>query len=300
MFNPFNRSALFAQSVEVQPASMSDRATLFDLTEHSHRAHFNLDWWTFDNWLYPDRPSDAIWLARCQGQPVGLLLAPYDAAPSVWARALAVANGWPAEPILTALLAGAQPALRSAGAEILVTLAHPDWLTSVLPRLNFSTVESVVTYRKSDRALPAPARWGGALIRAAAAGDVPAIVANDRAAFPPLWWHSPDAIDHILRTVSHFVVAEIDGRVVGHAFTDVYGGQGHLIRLVVHPQYQRRGIGEQLLIDALEYQLRADAYPFTLNTQRTNLPSQALYRRYGYREVGRPVAVMGRALDAAL
>jgi hypothetical protein len=45
--------------------------------------------------------------------------------------------------------------------------------------------------------------------------SVPAITPNDRAAFEPLWWHSENSIEHIRRTVAHFVVAQIDDRVVG-------------------------------------------------------------------------------------
>ncbi len=294
-----NRLPLDPNALDVQPALAADRPVLIDLTEHSYRAHFNLDWWAFDNWLYSDRPSEAIWLARYQRQPVGVLLAPYDDAPVAWLRALAVANNWPAEPIVTALLTAAEAALRRRGARQLAVLAHPDWLGRTMPRLGFAAEAEVVTFRKSDRALPAPARAGAAVIRDATFDDVPAITANDHAAFQPLWWHSAASIDHILRTVPHFVVAEIDRQVVGHAFTDVYGGQGHLIRLAVHPQYQQHGIGEQLLIESLIYQLRADAYPYTLNTQRDNAPSQALYHRYGYREVGRPVTVMSHPLDGA-
>ena len=85
--------------------------------------------------------------------------------------------------------------------------------------------------------------------------------------------------------------------MVGHAFSDLYGGQGHLIRLVVHPAYQRLGIGEQLLLDSLRYQIEWGAYPITLNTQSDNTASQALYRRYGFQPTGRPVAVMQRWLS---
>ncbi|MBI5565675.1 MAG: GNAT family N-acetyltransferase [Chloroflexi bacterium] len=297
MFSPFNRSSLTAGALQVRPAVMADRATIYDLTEHSHRVHFNLDWWTFDNWLYSDRPSDAIWLAFDQAELVGMLVAPYDDAPVVWLRSIAVANGYPAEPVLTALLRPVLPVLSAQSVQSVTALAHPEWLANVLPRVKFARATEIVTFRKSDRALPPPARLGHALIREAMLADVPAIAFNDRAAFEPLWWHSENSIEHIRRTVAHFVVAQIDDRIVGHAFSDVYGGQGHLIRLVIHPDFQGHGLGEQLLIESLKYQLSLDAYPFTLNTQADNQSSQTLYTRYGYRLVGRPVQVMRRVMS---
>jgi [ribosomal protein S18]-alanine N-acetyltransferase len=294
MFSPFNRSALTAEALYVRPARLADRAAIYDLTEHQHRVHFNLDWWSFDNWLYADRPSDAIWLAFDQAQLAGLLLAPYDDAPVTWLRSIALANGYPAEPVMTALLRHALPALHAREVHAVTALAHPEWMANLLPRVKFARLTEIITFRKSDRALPAPSRSGEAIIRAATPADAPAITANDRAAFEPVWWHSTATVGHILRAVGHFVVAQIDDRVVGHAFSDVYGGQGHLIRLVTHPDFQGRGIGEQLLVESLTYQLSLDAYPFTLNTQADNLLSQALYRRYGYRLAGWPVQVMKR------
>ena len=171
-------------------------------------------------------------------------------------------------------------------------LAHPEWVSDLTHRLNFDRYNEIVTLRKSDRALPEIVRPPQASLRPAVFADVPALVLNDQAAFDTVWWHSETSMLHVLKTVSHFIVAAIGDRVVGHAFSDVYGGQGHLIRLVVHPAYQRLGIGEQLLAESLRYQIERSAYPLTLNTQADNGASQALYRRYGFQAAGRPVRVM--------
>ncbi len=295
----WNRAPLTAETIEVRSALLADQAAIHHFTENSHRVHFNLDWWTFDNWLYPDRPSDAIWLAHHQGDLIGLLLAPDDQAPIVWLRALAVGNHYPADPIFAALLARARSDLRVYGAERLSVLAHPDWVGDLVRRHNFIPRNEIVTFRKSDRILPDILHPSAACLRPARQEDIPALVATEHLAFEPSWWHSAASIAHILKTVSHFVVAEIDDRVVGHAFSDVYGGQAHLIRLVVHPDFQRRGIGEQLLAASLRFQIEADAYPFTLNTQIDNGTSQSLYRRYGYQLIGWPVQVMQRTILAS-
>jgi ribosomal-protein-alanine N-acetyltransferase len=295
-----NRIRLSADEIDVRPALDSDRSILNQLTERSRRVHFNLEWWTFDRWLYPDRASDAIWLAHHHAQPIGLLLAPTDQSPVAWLRASAIADEYQAGPIFAALLERAITQLHSLAVEKIVSLAYPDWLAQLLPDADFKPLTEVITFRKNDRTLPrladrpAPA----ASIRRAAWPDVEAITANDRAAFDPVWWHSAQAIAHILKMVPHFIVAEVAGRVVGHAFSDLYGGQGHLIRLAVHPDYQRQGIGQQLLIETLQFLIASGAYPLTVNTQIDNLPSQALYRRHGYRAANQPVRVLQRSLNA--
>jgi [ribosomal protein S18]-alanine N-acetyltransferase len=291
-----NRAALTVDAIAVRPAQLADRVTIQHLTENHHRVHFNLDWWSFEQWLHDDRPSEAIWVAFDERELIGLLAAPYEQSPVVWLRAMAVANGYSALPVITALLAHARPAWLACGAERVAVLAHPAWVGDVTQRVNFTRYNSIVTMRKSDRVVPDLAR-SPAHIRPARPDDIPAIAANDRASFDAVWQHSAASLAHILKSVSHFVVAELDGRVVGHAFSDIYGGHGHLIRLVVNPAYQRRGIGEQLLRESLLYQNALDAYPFTLNTQIDNAPSQALYRRYGYQLSGEPVRVMHCALS---
>ena len=287
-----NRAPLAVDAIAVRPAQLADRAAIHRLTENKQRVHFNLDWWSFDQWLPADRPSEAIWLAFDHQELVGLLAAPYEQSPVVWLRSSAIANGYPAAPVFAALLAHARSAWLACGAEQVAVLAHPEWLRDLTQRLNFTLYNEIMTMHKSSRGMPGFVRTLAANIRPARPDDIPAIAGNDRAAFESLWQHSAASLAHILKTVAHFVVAEIDNQVVGHAFSDVYDGRGHLIRLVVHPACQRRGIGEQLLRESLLYQNELGAYPLTLNTQIDNIASQMLYRRYGYQVAGQPVQVM--------
>ncbi len=293
----WNRAALTVDAIAVRPAELADRVAIHRLTESQHRVHFNLDWWSFDQWLHDDRPSEAIWLAFDQQELVGLLAAPYEQSPVVWLRAMAIANGYSAAPVFTALMARARTALLARGAKQVAVLAHPAWVSDLTLRANFTRYNEIVTMRKSDRIVPGLARLPAARIRPARPEDIPVIAANDRASFDAVWQHSAASLAHIFKSVSHFVVAENDERVVGHAFSDIYDGHGHLIRLVVDPAHQRRGIGEQLLRESLLYQNAMGAYPLTLNTQIDNASSQALYRRYGYELTGEPVRVMQLALS---
>ncbi len=292
-----NRASLTIDAIAVRPAQLADRAAIHRLTENNHRVHFNLDWWSFDQWLHGDRPSEAIWLAFDHQELIGLLAAPYEQSPVVWLRAMAIANGYSAAPVFTALLAHAQSALLAQGVERVTVLTHPSWVGDLAQRLNFTLYNEIVTMRKSDRVIPGLTQSPVATLRPAQPRDVSAIADNDHAAFDTVWWHSAASLAHILKSVSHFVVAEIEGRVVGHAISDVYGEHGHLIRLVVHPACQRRGVGEQLLRESLLYQFEVGAYPLTLNTQIDNTASQRLYRRYGYQFAGQPVRVMQRVLS---
>lgn len=60
----------------------------------------------------------------------------------------------------------------------------------------------------------------------------------------------------------------------------------HIINLAVHPDYRHRGIGELLLISAIELSVKLKAILITLEVRVSNLTAQALYSKYGFSERG--------------
>ncbi len=62
-----------------------------------------------------------------------------------------------------------------------------------------------------------------------------------------------DTIEDIRRAISEsmsmFLVAEMDGRIVGSVIGGFDGWRGNIYRLAVHPEYQRRGIARRLVSD---------------------------------------------------
>ena len=281
-------------SLDVRPATKADRGALARLTEHSRRTHFHLDWWSIDDWLA--EASSNAWVAVAGNPIAGAVIVPANELPVAWVRLVAIADGYDARTVLDALFAAALPPLHAVGTGSLACLAYPDWLTDYLPVLDFAPFTDVTHFRKEDNSIPeqgSPAPT----VRQATPGDLSSVLVNDRVAFDSIWWHTLDSLARILGDAAHFIVAELDGRIVGHAFSDVYVGRGHLIRLAVHPDYQRRGIGTRLLAEELTHLLAAGAYPVTLNTQADNFTSQTLYRRFGFAPTGESTTVMLRQID---
>ncbi len=292
----FARRRSAPDSFDLRLATPADRAALTRLTERARRTHFHLDWWSLDDWIAES--SSNAWIASTGRDIAGALIAPSQDAPVAWVRLVAVDDDTDTRAVLSALLPAAIASLRSSGVESLACLAYPDWLAEQLPDLGFVPFTDVTHFRKDDRSI-AEQGSTGVRVRLAHPDDLPTVLANDRAAFDPIWWHSRDSLARILRDAAHFVVAELDGRVVGHAFSDLYGGRGHLIRLAVHPAYQERGIGTRLLAEALTYLLAAGASPITLNTQADNYASQSLYRRFGFMPTGESTTVVIRMVNEA-
>lgn len=288
----FARRPAAPDSFDVRPAASADRAELTRLTERSRQAHFHLDWWSIDDWI-SESPNDASVIAVSRGRIAGALIAPPQDAPIAWVRLVAVADDYDANGVIDTMLSSVLDTLRASGVESLACLAHPRWLANLLPHFAFKPFIDVTNFVKEDRAIP-DAGSPGVVVRSAVPADLPAVLANDLAAFDPIWWHSLGSLERILRDVAHFIVAEVDGRIVGHAFSDLYGRQGHLVRLAVHPSAQGRGIGTRLLAESLTHLLSVGAWPLTLNTQADNYASQSLYRRFGYAPTGDSTTVMMR------
>jgi len=74
--------------------------------------------------------------------------------------------------------------------------------------------------------------------------------------------------------------------VVGFAGLRVILGEAHLVSIATRDEYRGQGIGERLLISVIELATQLNASTITLEARVSNEVAQALYRKYGFREVG--------------
>lgn len=75
--------------------------------------------------------------------------------------------------------------------------------------------------------------------------------------------------------------------MVGYCGFWIAAQEAHISTIAVDPKYRERGIGQLLLITAIEKALKLDATLMSLEVRVTNLVAQNLYRKYGFKVVGR-------------
>ncbi len=63
-------------------------------------------------------------------------------------------------------------------------------------------------------------------------------------------------------------------------------GQGHIVTIAVRESHRRRGIGEWMLIAALNLATEEEQETVTLEYRRSNVAARSLYAKYGFVEVG--------------
>jgi ribosomal-protein-alanine N-acetyltransferase len=281
--------SLYSHSTDlsVRPVHGDDLAQLRRLIETSRRAHLSLDWRALDDWV----GNPAFLVVRSSGRIVGFGMGVRDASPVAWLRALVVEDGLGAGALLGTILPPMLDALRVQGAPALVCLAWAEWLSDTLSGHGFAPMARVLTLRKNDAIVPDCPLAEGVWVREAQPADLDAMAVVDHAAFEAEWWYGHNTFLRMLHHPARFVVAELNGELVGYAFGDTLGWQAHVTRLAVHPAVQRRGVGAQLLVDLVTHFGGQGVEAFTVNTQTYNEASLRLYCRFGFAPVGDPVTV---------
>ncbi len=126
-------------------------------------------------------------------------------------------------------------------------------------------------------------------IRPATAADLDAVVELEQTCLGADAWSRglvEQGIAAALPTVS-YLVAEVDGVVVGHAVASAAGDDAELQRIAVDPAYRRRGLAGELLA-AVEQRAAADgATRLLLEVREDNTTAAAFYESRGFVEVGR-------------
>lgn len=83
-----------------------------------------------------------------------------------------------------------------------------------------------------------------------------------------------------------FLVAELEGKIVGYVVASVRGKEGHVISIAVHPDQRRKGIGEGLLKAVLKILLERMVSSIILEVRRSNKAAISLYEKMGFRIEG--------------
>ena len=128
------------------------------------------------------------------------------------------------------------------------------------------------------------------MIRKAALTDVRAIFAIEKESFPTAWsrW---TFLAELTQPISYFLVIgpapPEPWKVWGYIVFWVAAEEMHLLNLAVRPDRRRRGIARDLLSEALERSRNLGATVAWLEVRPSNAAARALYKSFGFKEVGR-------------
>jgi [ribosomal protein S18]-alanine N-acetyltransferase len=158
---------------------------------------------------------------------------------------------------------------------------HNDWLRDVLLPREFVPYRLLYSYDKFDYSVPTKGN-AQVRVRPVERGDIPALLAIEEACFEDFWRYDALSFEDIAATHPYFVVAELNGKVVGYQFNALEGEFGYLVRIAVHPSVSGQGIGARLMSEAIDFFKKAKVLRIMLNTQDDNTHAHRLYEWFGF------------------
>lgn len=115
--------------------------------------------------------------------------------------------------------------------------------------------------------------------------DVPFVCEIEEATFS-MPWKADDFIDMIRRDNLTYLVAELDGTIIGGAgFRNVLG-DGEITNVAIKSAFRGRGYGKILVRELLKKGREMGADEFTLEVRVSNTPAIKLYESLGFKSEG--------------
>lgn len=117
------------------------------------------------------------------------------------------------------------------------------------------------------------------------ADDVAAIMAIEQRIYP-FPWTAGNFTDSLAAGYSAWVCSA-DGALAGYAVMMLVLDEAHLLNISIAAEHQRCGLGSALLEQLFAVAKAAGAARMFLDVRPSNESGCALYRRYGFAEIGR-------------
>ncbi len=89
-----------------------------------------------------------------------------------------------------------------------------------------------------------------------------------------------------LRSSRYYVVARVEGSVVGYAGLMISLDEAHVTTIAVDPAWQQHRIGSRLMINLTRAALARGARHMTLEVRVSNTAAQHMYHRFGFETEG--------------
>lgn len=283
MVNPLNKTLSISGCHSIRAATAEDQTRLAYLVHFNAYVHRHLDYRPPLEWIgsYP------FSILEERGEALAALACPPDPPRVAWLRLFAVAYHTPYKEAWQALWPQVLQELRH-DPHIVWAAAIPlhDWFEDLLTQSSFKCTHSIVMLNWEKQPLPPAKTHPSLVIRPMTLDDVPTVQIIDTAAFVPIWQNSASCLEFAYRQAAVASVAEIDHQLVGYQISTPTQLGGHLARLAILPHLQGQGIGYMLLHDLLDQFQRRGARQVTVNTQKENQASLALYQKLGFKLTG--------------
>ncbi len=118
--------------------------------------------------------------------------------------------------------------------------------------------------------------------------DLPAIVEIDHMSFSLPWPEGSFRYEVMQNRAARCLVAETEeNKIAAMIVSWIIIDELHIATFATHPDFRRQGIGSRLLAEALEDGRLRGTVRAMLEVRESNIPAQAMYRKFGFEVTGR-------------
>ena len=100
-------------------------------------------------------------------------------------------------------------------------------------------------------------------------------------------WSEKSVASEVTNPLALWLVAVEADAVVGYIGSQTCCDESEMMNVAVHPDYRRKGIGEQLVAELAHQLAAAGSVSLTLEVRASNEPAKILYEKLGFIQAGR-------------
>ncbi|MBI9046126.1 MAG: GNAT family N-acetyltransferase [Anaerolineaceae bacterium] len=279
--------------IKIRSASKEDIQAFSDLKRFEKNIHQHLDWRRPEEWL----GTDPFLVLESHGWIIAALASPQDPPGMAWIRlfmsvpSLNPKITW--ETLFPRLLESFNPKAMP----IIASIALKYWYAEMLIKQGFQHHQDIIVLefkRKVQDFTPIPSNVH---IRSMTPYDLKEVLEINKQGFDILWQNSWEGLKAAYKQSSYATVLEIEKKIVGYQISTSTNNNAHLARLAVLSEHKRKGLGCQLVQNMLNHYHRRGIQNISVNTQKDNLASIALYEKIGFELNGEKFPVLVYQLD---
>ena len=142
-------------------------------------------------------------------------------------------------------------------------------------------------------------------IRHATADDIPSMIALERESGFAAHWSEPAyrkafAQDAPVRIALVFEDETVESQTKGFLLARITGDESELENIVVAGEYQRRGVGTQLMRSLIQATREHHALRILLEVRESNAAARRFYEKFGFQMTGRRLSYCSNPTEDAL
>jgi [ribosomal protein S18]-alanine N-acetyltransferase len=268
-----------ASDLKIIPASIRDLDELTDFISMSQVSNRHLDWQKTITWL----GYQPVLKCYSKDELISLLVCPVTDHDFVWIRSFCACYLSAAERSWPYLLVNVENILRDSGIQRIYTISLSPWYEELLHQSGFISEDRIITLHRENSRISNVGQTPTIQIREFLDNDIDQVINVDHLAFQPLWQICrEDFVQALAISQNKSVVINTDGEIIGYQISSNIFDSGHIARIAVRPDYQRKGVASVLLENLFSRFLSLGVHEVTVNTSSDNSTAINLYLHNGF------------------